>query len=586
MEGNNKFLESYKERIANETEQSQTNSGEDGGKTHLRFEQKSGFVKPKKKEGTGPVKTQNRRKIWTAIAGGGLALVALIVGLIIFFGRGVKVIDLSDWTENDAQLWAKDNGLVLQVEKEYSDEVEEGRIISQDLAEGEQVKKGGFIKVIVSLGHDLTVRLPLPDIMSMTKEQVEAWAAENFMAKVRITGEHSDVIPLGNVIRFEINDDTVVDEVSRNTPIYVIVSKGPEDESALDITIPNFKEMAIPEIYAFANENGLSLLIEEEYDDYVPEGIIISQSIKAEEKVKKGTEITLVVSKGKMIVIPNFSGYTKERATALASELGIPVSIKERYSSVPSQSFISQSIKAGTEYEKGEILELTYSIDNKVVIPSFVEQTREAIETWAKELNDQGASITIKVTNTKSNSPTGTILYQDKTNRVIDINTTINITVSQGKVVYVPDFVAPEGSGYDFAITRDKALAMCEELNIVPVFQEESKANRLPGEIWSQSVEAGKEISEGTTIVLKYTPANTKVTVPNFIGMRKEDILGSSHNKILDIRFEEDMEYVEGYEGKIYKQSLRANTQTAAGSVIILNIGPTVMEPNDLEYEE
>ena len=27
MEGNNKFLESYKERIANETEQSQTNSG-------------------------------------------------------------------------------------------------------------------------------------------------------------------------------------------------------------------------------------------------------------------------------------------------------------------------------------------------------------------------------------------------------------------------------------------------------------------------------------------------------------------------------------------------------------------------------
>ena len=151
MEGNNKFLESYKERIANETEQSQTNSGEDGGKTHLRFEQKSGFVKPKKKEGTGPVKTQNRRKIWTAIAGGGLALVALIVGLIIFFGRGVKVIDLSDWTENDAQLWAKDNGLVLQVEKEYSDEVEEGRIISQDLAEGEQVKKGGFIKVIVSL---------------------------------------------------------------------------------------------------------------------------------------------------------------------------------------------------------------------------------------------------------------------------------------------------------------------------------------------------------------------------------------------------------------------------------------------------
>ena len=114
-------------------------------------------------------------------------------------------------------------------------------------------------------------------------------------------------VPVGRVIRYEINDDTVVDnEVSRNTPIYVIVSKGPEDEEGLSVTIPNFKEMALAESYIFANENGIVLIVEEEYDDYVPEGSIISQSIKAEEKVAKGTEITLVVSKGKMITIPDF----------------------------------------------------------------------------------------------------------------------------------------------------------------------------------------------------------------------------------------------------------------------------------------
>ncbi len=577
MEGNNRFLETYKKKTAMQQEgrpeENLAKANEQGG---LRFEQKSDFVKPETKEPVVVSKPKKKTKMWTAIAGGSIALIAIIVVFLLLFNQGVEVIDLSGWTENDAQLWARDNGINLQVEKEYSDDVEAGKVISQSVPKGSKVKKGEFIKVIVSLGHDLTVKLPLPDIMSMTKEEIEAWAAENYMAKVRITAEYSDEVPLGNVIRYEINDDTVVDEVTRNTPIYIIVSKGPEDESTLAITVPNFKEMSIADSYVFANENGLVLIVEEEYDDYVPVGAVISQSIKADEKVNKGTEITIVVSKGKMITIPNFAGYSKERATAVAGELGIPVTIKEKYSSAPSGAFISQSLKPGTEYQQGDILELVYSIDNKVVLSSFVGQTRDAIETWAKELNDQGASITIKVTNTKSNSPKGTILYQDKANTVIGIKATINITVSQGKVIYVPDFVAPAGSGYDAAITRDKAIAMCEELNIIPIFEEASKSGRLPGEVWAQSIEAGKEITEGSTIVLKYVPANVKVTVPNFKGMTKEEILAGKYNKSFDIKFVDGIEYVEGYEGKVYDQSLRANTTTAAGSVITLTIGPTI----------
>ena len=514
-----------------------------------------------------------------------MILLAIIIGTVLLFNRGVEAIDLVGWTENDAQLWAREKGINLQVEKEYSDEVEAGKIISQSVTKGTRIKKGEFMQVLVSLGHDLSVTLPLPDLMSMTKEEIEAWAAENFMAKVRITAEHSLDVPVGGVIRYEINDDTVVDEVSRNTPIYVIVSKGPEDEEGLTVTIPNFKEMALADSYLFADENGILLIVEEEYDDYVPQGSIISQSIKAEEKVAKGTEITLLVSKGKMITIPDFSGYSKERATAVAGGLGIPITIRERYSSAPADTFISQSIKGGSEYNEGDILELVYSIDNKVVLSSFVDKTRDAMEAWAKELNDQGASISIKVTNTKSNSPKGTILYQDKSNTVVGIKTTINITVSQGKVIYVPDFVAPAGSGYDLAITREKAIDMCEELNIIPIFKEASKQGRLPGEVWSQSIEAGKEITEGSTITLKYVPANVKVTIPDFKGKTQEEILAEGHNKNFFIRFEEGTEFVEGYEGKVISQSPKASTKAAAGSTITLTIGPAGMPdmPGDPE---
>lgn len=595
MDENNKFLDLYKKKTAAQQNPNieanpsiEEGSAREEEQADFEIEKKSGFIKPKKQKSPVNTEAPNNVKRIAAIAIGSLALIGVILAIFLFLNRGVEVIDFAGWTENDAQLWGRDNGIMLQVEKEYNDEFEAGKVISQSVSEGTKIKKGEFIKLEISLGHDLTVTLPLPDILSMTKEEVETWATENFMDKVRITGEFSDEVPLGEVIRYEINDDTVVDEVSRNTPIYIIVSKGPEDESAMTIILPNFKEMAISESYAFANENEIVLIVEEEYDDYAPAGSVISQSLKAEETVGKGTEITLKVSKGKMITVPNFAGYSKDRAMAVAGELGIPVTIKDKYSGSPAGTFIHQNIQAGTEYGDGEILELTYSIDNKIVLSSFVGEKRDAIESWAKELNDQGASITIKTTNTQSNSPKGTILSQDKANVVTGVKTTVNITVSQGKVVYVPDFVAPKGSGYDIAITREKALILCEELNIVPIFQEASKSDRLPGEVWSQSIEAGKEITEGATITLKFVPSNVKVTVPNFKGMTRANVIGGNYHKSLDIRFVDGMEYVEGYEGKVYEQSLRGDTKAASGSIVTLTIGPDgfIEEPPPIDEEE
>lgn len=537
------------------------------------------------------VKTPARNNRLTAVIAGAVILALAVTALVLFLNRGIEMIDLTNWTENDAQLWARNNGIMLQIEHEFNDEYEEGRVMSQSVPPGSRVKKNEFVKLIVSAGHDLSVTLPIPDFMSMTRQEIEAWAAENFMTKVRVTTEYSDTVEAGRVIRFEINDDRVVDEVRRDSPIYIIISKGPEDAQAALVQIPDFKAMSITEAYVFADENGIVLNVKEEYDDFAPAGSILSQSVKAEEEVPKGSEIEIIVSKGKKIIVPDFSGMNKEIAASLAAELGITVSINERYSNQPAGAFISQSIKPGSIYESGQVLELNYSIDNRIPLPSFVRQTRDAIEAWAQEHNKNGASITIKAANTRSNSPPGTILSQSKANTLIGVNTTINITVSSGKVVYVPDFVAPAGSGYDAAITREKAIAICEELNIVPIFVEEKKSGRLPGEIWSQSIAAGKEISEGTTITLKYNPVNVQVTVPDFTNMTKEQIWAKNYHKSLDIRFEEGTEYKEGQEGRVYEQSLCAGTKTASGSVIKLTVRPKEMGmpdplPNPEENED
>jgi beta-lactam-binding protein with PASTA domain len=225
---------------------------------------------------------------------------------------------------------------------------------------------------------------------------------------------------------------------------------------------------------------------------------------------------------------------------------------------------ISQSIEAGSIYEAGDLLELTYSLGNKIVIASYEGQTRDALESWAQSLNDQGARLSIRATETKSSQPRGTIIYQDKANTTVSYRTTINITVSAGNVVYVPDFTGPQDGNYNNAITREKAIAMCEEIGLIPVFVQDGTGGVLPGEVWSQSIAPGTETSEGTTITLLFKPAGT-VTVQNFSGMSASE--ARNHLNSLDIQFSDGIE-----EGTVTAQSLPAGSTVAAGSVMTLTM--------------
>lgn len=570
MSDNNSFLSNYTKKDG-EADSPAPQKPEIPAKTSaepsFKYEQKSGFKKPAPKDPTPPrTEDPNKKKLITAIAAGGGVLVLLIVILVLVLGGGIEVRDFTNGKLSDAQLWANENGMIITTENAYSDTVQEGYVIDQDTEAGSKVKKGSFIKLTVSLGPDLSVTLPLPDLTAMTADEVQKWADDNFMTKVRITTEFSADVAQGKVIRYEINDNTVVDEVRRDTPIYVIVSKGPE-VAAATVKVPDFKTKSLAECYTFAKDNGLVLTVKEEYDDYVPAGTIMSQSVKADQMIATGSEIILVVSKGKMITVPDFSGYTKEQATALAGELALPVTITERYSGSATGRLISQSITAGSIYEDGDLLELEYSLGNKIVVASFVGSTRDAIETWAKDLNEQGAKITIKATEAKSSQPRGTIIFQDVANTSVSYKTTITITVSAGKVVYVPDFITEGATGYDQVITREKAIAMCEAAGLIPVFVEDNSRNTWPGMIFGQSLAAGTETSEGTKITLTFKPTVT-VTVPNFDQNTADDAI--KHLDKLDIVFEGGIK-----EGKVIAQSIAANSTVASGTVITLTMsGP------------
>jgi serine/threonine-protein kinase len=132
----------------------------------------------------------------------------------------------------------------------------------------------------------------------------------------------------------------------------------------------------------------LFLLVESETEDTsIPEGSIINQSPLPGSLVKKGTPISVVLSKGKGgIVIPNLSSVPLEEARRILAEMGFKIgSITEQSSvSVAKGSIISTFPSPNSIVKKGAIIDLVLSRGKEVVVPNVLGrrlgQAKEILE--------------------------------------------------------------------------------------------------------------------------------------------------------------------------------------------------------------
>lgn len=524
------------------------------------------FKPIEKKKVPEKVTRNNHLKIGISSA---VVLLIIIILFIILTG-GVKVKDFSGWSKNDVVLWAQQNNVNMKIEEAFDENIEAGMVVKQSIPNGKKIAKGDELAVVISLGPDLDKEFELPDLMSMTKTEVEDWVEQNKLTKVRITAEYSKEVEAGKVISYEVNDARVVDKIKRDSPVYVVVSKGVENLEQKKVKVPNFKTMTQAEIATFAKENEITIKTEEEYDKYTTKGEVSSQSIKANEFVNYGGEITLTISLGEEQYMPSFASLTESQALAKANQYGLIVTTNKKYAKVAVDDFVEQSVAEGTPITDETILELTYSLGKKIVASNLVGSNELALEQWLDEENKKGAKLTVKKVYTQNDRPKGIILNQDKKDEFVSIGQTITVVISSGSQETVPDFVRQEGiGGYNEAITRKKAETLVKDKDITLIFEEAVNENRLPGEIWSQSVVAGVEVEEGTMVVLKYNPLRQGFSVPDFTGKTVEEIeaMDAYYNFLIKFKY---VENDDNKDGCVYGQSIDPNTVVGPATEIKL----------------
>ena len=170
--------------------------------------------------------------------------------------------------------------------------------------------------------------------------------------------------------------------------IHVVVSAGSEDGVMLDVTGLEVRNAQYVILKDLIKEYGLTVEQQEEYDDEVPAGNVISTIPEKDQPVSQGDTIVLVVSKGpEPVTIPSFLQIPLEKAKADAETIyGLKVEIKEVASDLPAGTVADQSIAPNTEVPKGSTIVFSVS-----AAPALKETTVEI------PLPDDRASVVLLV---------------------------------------------------------------------------------------------------------------------------------------------------------------------------------------------
>lgn len=302
------------------------------------------------------------------------AAVLLVVGIVLFFvlRPSIEVKEFVGSNVSEVKAWIKQNEIETQgiiFKEEYNFEYDEGYVIEQSIKAGEKIRKNAKIDFVVSIGANPDDLIKVPDIESMYKDEIQQWIKENKLTKTKITTSYSDEKEVGEVISYEFRNSDE-DTFTRSSTLNIVVSKGPQPAGTA--TVPDFTNKYFQEAETWAKQYKIELVQVKNYSDKVTKDNIISQSVEAKKEMKEGETLTVYVSLGKGILVPDFTKMTDTQVDEWIEENKGYVKTDGKYST--SDSYVlSQSIKTGSYIGEDSKLSLTLNLGGNFYLSDLSE---------------------------------------------------------------------------------------------------------------------------------------------------------------------------------------------------------------------
>lgn len=244
-----------------------------------------------------PVARRTRRP-WV-VAGALAAVVALVLAGVYLVGAmgRVPVPDVAGLTSQQAVTALQDSGLSAVVDSRANGAVEAGEVIGTDPEAGASVPSGGEVTVQVSSGPE---RNRIPDVAAMPYDDAVEALREAGFGTVRRMPQPSSAAELDRVIG---TVPAAGQESATSSEIVILVGSGP---SALQV--PDVSEQTVAQATENLETTGFTTILRADADSVLPVGQVAGTDPEAGTSLASDAPITLKVSRGNQLVMPDLTG--------------------------------------------------------------------------------------------------------------------------------------------------------------------------------------------------------------------------------------------------------------------------------------
>ena len=312
-----------------------------------------------------------------------IVVLVILIPVIGFFGtqailnagrtKDVTLPNFVNMTREEAEAKAKEAKITLDITEEFSSDVEEGKVISQDppYLEGYVVKENSTVKLAISKGENIKI---VPKVTGMSREEAEQ-AIETEELEVEVIEEASSKVEAGYVIRQEPEADK---EVNAGETVKIYVSTGIKQ-----ITMEHVIGKKEDEAKKTLTDLGFEVNVVYEEDTSKDDGVVLKQSLDVGTTVDEDTKVTLTVNKIEQLktgtVNINLKSLIGEEIE-LNNEIGEinpMVQIKVTVTSEGNEETVFNEVQRKDKTD----LSINVSGRGTIIVKVFVNDVREAQET-------------------------------------------------------------------------------------------------------------------------------------------------------------------------------------------------------------
>ena len=405
---------------------------------------------------------------------------------------------------------------------------------------------------IISLPSDEFI----PNFYNQSLQEVNKWNKERNINIIE-NYEYSDNVKKNYVKSQDINYPTLVKNVK---DLNLTISLGPDYDK--EVIIPNFIGLKYDDVMKYIEENYLSNVNFEFVESEDNINTVILQDGSGTRKRSDKITFTVAITTPSEENIPNLTNKSLLYAENYLKMHKIKYKKEYEYSDTIQQDFIiKQSIVDKIVLEDEEVI-ITVSKGRMILAPDIKTMTEDEINEWILENN-------LKVTYKE--------IYSDEVNlgdvvsssiqkgEAIENGKDIEITISKGNLKMIKLTTISEFTNW----------AVNNEVNYDIVY--EYSDNIKKDEIIKCSHKNGEAIKINDTVIVTVSKGKS-ITLPNFVGMSKENI----KNKCSQLNLNCSFKYG-GYTEKTKKdiatsQSKKSNTTVSEGTNLIITLSSGIYE--------